>query len=359
MFGMPLSREPLAVLLDRAYANYMSLFKPLDKTARYNLLRVFASVDAGIHHQLLGDLDFLADQIFPDTAMGEYLRLHWSDRVPPLYAIAANGTIQISGNPNVAVPAGLIYASASGSRYFTTSSYHIGPDGLAIAQVKAEAPGEGSNLAEDQNLTLISSIPAGIDSGAITVGSGIVGGVNGESDEAYLARVLSALQNNTRYGKPGDFADWAKDASPEVSKAWEFKNFGVFGALLIQVIGGDQITGVNQVDNLAAVIDYISEVAPPVLFSVCTPALISLNPSISLLPAEDTTVNRDTVVNRLKTYLQMVAKPGMSYTAGLLRDVIIDGITITNGTILLNGSSTGIISTTILQLAVLGEPSWG
>ena len=101
---MPFSRDPLAVLLDRAYNNYMSLFKPLDKTPRYNLLRVFASSDAGMYHQLSGDLGFLADQLFPDTATGEYLRLHWSDRVPPLYAISAVGSIHIPGTPTPRSP---------------------------------------------------------------------------------------------------------------------------------------------------------------------------------------------------------------------------------------------------------------
>jgi uncharacterized phage protein gp47/JayE len=353
---MPLTKEPLAVLLDRAYANYMSLFKPLDKTTRYNLLRVFASVDAGMYHQLLGDLGFLADQIFPDTATGEYLRLHWSDRVPPLYAIAAIGAIRITGTPNAAVPAGLVYASAVGQRYFTISSYRVDPDGTATTQVKAETPGDAANLGPDQQLSLISSIPAGLDSTATTVS--IAGGVNGESDEAYLTRVLQALRNDTRYGKPGDFADWARDASPEVSSAWEFGNFGVFGALLIQVIGGDQIAGVTQVDNIPAVIDYISDVAPPILFSVRTPELVPLNISLALLPAEDTVPNRATAETRLKTYLQAIAKPGLSYTAGMLRDSIIDGLTITDGTVKLNGKTTGKVSTTILQFAVLGELTW-
>jgi uncharacterized phage protein gp47/JayE len=240
---MPFNREPLAVLLDRAYNNYMSLFKPLDKTPRYNLLRVFAAADAGMYHQLLGDLGFLADQIFPDTATGEYLRLHWSDRVPPLYAVAAAGTVQISGVPNAAVPAGLVYTSASGQRYFTESSYRIGSDGTVTARVKAEASGAGTNLGPGEELSLVSSIPPGIDSKAETVENGISGGADGETDEAYLVRVLQALRNAVRYGKPGDFADWAVDASPEVSKAWEFKNFGVFGALLNRLSAGTSWTG--------------------------------------------------------------------------------------------------------------------
>jgi hypothetical protein len=355
---MPFSREPLAVILDRAYNNYISLFKPLDKTPRYNLLRVFASSDAGMYHQLLGDLGFLADQIFPDTAAGEYLRLHWSDRVPPLYAAAAAGTIHIPGVPNAAVPAGLVYASHSGRRYYTESAYRIGTDGTAAARVKAEASGAEQNLPPGEELSLVSSIPPGIDSAAAVGGEGITGGADAESDEAYLARVLQTLRNARRYGKPGDFADWAVDSSPEVSKAWEFKNFGVFGALLIQVIGGSQIDGISQVGGLGLVRDYISTVAPPVLFTVRTPGLIPLNPVIALLPAEDTLANRETVSGRLKTYLESAAAPGIRYTAGMLRDAIIDGVTISGAVVKLSGSTTGEVTATILQLPVLGDISW-
>jgi uncharacterized phage protein gp47/JayE len=355
---MPFSREPLAVLLDRAYTNYISLFKPLDNTPRYNLLRVFAASDAGMYHQLLGDLGFLAEQIFPDTATGEYLRLHWSDRVPPLYATAAAGTIHIPGVPNAAVPAGLVYASASGQRYYTGSAYRIGEDGTVAALVKAEAPGAEANLPPDEELSLVSSIPAGLDSKAVTGEAGISGGAGAETDEAYLVRVLQYLRNSNRYGKPGDFADWALDSSPEVSKAWEFKNFGVFGALLIQVTGGSQIDGVTQVGNLAAVAEYISTAAPPVLFTVRTPELVPLNPVISLLPTEDTLSNRELVSGRLKAYLQATSLPGKTYTAGMLREAIIDGVTISGGTVELNGSASGAVPATILQLPVPGEETW-
>jgi uncharacterized phage protein gp47/JayE len=355
---MPFKREPLAVLLDRAYHTYMSLFKPLDKTPRHNLLRVFAAADAGMYHQLLGDLGFLADQIFPDTATGEYLRLHWSDRVPPLYAVAAAGTVQIPGVPNAAVPAGMVYASASGRRYFTEAAYRIGEDGTAAARVKAEESGAGTNLPSGEVLSLVSSIPPGIDSTAVVAGDGITGGADGESDEAYLARVLQALRNATRYGKPGDFADWAVDASPEVSKAWEFKNFGVFGALLIQAAGGNQIDGITPVGNLALVTEYISTVAPPVLFTVRTPELIPLDPVIALLPAEDTLSNREIVIARLKTYLEATAAPGAGYTAGMHREAIIDGVIISAATVKLKGSTAGEAVATILQLPVLGDLAW-
>ncbi|MDR1353660.1 MAG: baseplate J/gp47 family protein [Treponema sp.] len=355
---MSFKRDSLTVLRDRTYANYMSLYRPLDKTPRHNLLKVLASVDAGINHQLLGDLDFLAKQIFPDTAEGEHLRSHWSSRVAPLYAVAATGTISVPGVPGAVLPAGLVYTAPSGQHYFTEMSFRVGSDGFAAAAVRAETFGAEANLAAGETLSLSSSIPPGVDSTAAVTGDGITGGADAESDEAYLVRVLQAIRNPVRYGKPGDFADWAADSSPEVSRAWEFRNFGVFGAVLILVTGGNQIDGIVPVGSLALITSYISEVAPPVLFTVRTPALIPLEPAIALLPAENTTSNRTAVTGRLKQYLQTAAAPGMACTAGMLREVIIDGVTISDAAVKLNGSESGQVTTTILELPVLGDITW-
>ena len=71
-------------------------------------------------------------------------------------------------------------------------------------------------------------------------------------------------------------AAWAVDSSADVSKAFEFKNFGVFGALLIQVISGDHFKGISQVGNLSVVTSCIDSVAPPVMYTVRTPELKSI-----------------------------------------------------------------------------------
>jgi uncharacterized phage protein gp47/JayE len=357
-YGMPFKRDSLGVMLDRIYANYVSLFKPLDKTPRQSLLKVFSAVDAGIYHQLLGDLDFLSFQLFPDTATGEYLREHWSSRVLPLHAIAANGNVVISGLPNKPVPAGIVFKSASRETYYTESVYKLGADGTVIARVKAQDTGLKTNLAEGEELKIVSAIPAGIDSKAVVTSGGILGGVDAETDEEYLIRVLMQLRNPSRYGKKDDFASWAMDASPEVSAAWEFRNFGVFGALLIQVINGNQINGVSPVSNIDEIKNYVNEVAPPVLFEVRTPEIVNVNPTVTLPPAEDSQGNRDMAVNRMKAYMQFLAEPGVSVTAGALRTAIIDGVAITDAAVKIGGSATGIMSTTILQYPYIGAVTW-
>jgi uncharacterized phage protein gp47/JayE len=311
-----------------------------------------------MYHQLLGDLDFLSKQIFPDTAEGAYLREHWSSKTTPLYAVAASGEVTITGTANRPVPSGVVFGAASGEHYYLDKSYRLGANGRVTAVVKAENPGAQGNLAPGEKLAIISAIPAGVASEAAVSGRGIIGGADAETDEEYLARVLAALRTPSRYGRKDDFALWARDASAEVSAAWEFKQFGVFGAVLIQVLKGNQIDGVHPVDNLVEVRDYINSNAPPVLFEVRTPSIIPINPSASLLHQEDSQENRELAVNRMKAYMQVAARPGAQITAGALRLAVIDGVTITDITVKLGGSTVGITATTILEYPYIGEVTW-
>lgn len=352
---MAFERESLQSLLDRTYSNYMSLLKPLDKTPRYNLMKVLAYTEGGDIHQLLGDLSFLSRQIFPDTASGEILRAHWSDKVPPLYASTAAGKVLQTGVPHSSVPRGLVYASAAGKRYYTKRSYTVGERGSVEVWVTAEESGAESNLSEGSEMTVVSSLSAGLDSTVTVCADGIAGGVDRETDEEYLARVLTSIRNTTRYGKPGDFAAWAVDSSSEVSKAFEVSTFDVFGSLLVQVIHGNQIDGVEQVHNLERVQSYIEQYAPKILFTVSTPELVEVTPSIQLSEGEDTVANRNLVLQRLKVYLNAKAEPGCTITQATLQTVITDGVTISRALVTLPN---GEVNTTILQYPVLGEVVW-
>lgn len=355
---MAFNKDSLHVIKEKTYSNYLSLFKPMDKAPRHSMVSVMANVDAGLAHLLHGDLAFLSRQLFPDTAEGEYLRAHWLHLVPPLYAMAAVGKVEVSGTAGTPVPAGVVFKSPSGQRYFSEKAYKIPDGGKALVDVKAESAGLESNLAAGSTLAIVSAIPSGMGPNAVAGAAGILGGVDAESDEEYLARVLAAIRNPVRYGKSGDYAAWAKDSSPEVSGAWEYKNFGVFGALLVQVINGSQQGGVYQVMNLAVIRNYINMISPPVVFEVRTPALVPVNPQIKLPPQEDTLENRGIAEARLKAYLQHVAKPGIALTAGALRESIIDGISISDPAVKLAGDPSGILQTTILQYPVLGAIAW-
>jgi hypothetical protein len=223
------------------------------------------------------------------------------------------------------------------------------------ATVAAQEVGAASILAAGAQLSIASAVPPGVNATALVGAGGIVGGVDAESDSAYLSRVIANIRNGVRYGKPGDFAAWAVDSSAGVSKAFEIRNFGPLGALLIQVIGGNQVDGVTQVGNLDVVAAYIISRSPPIVFTVKTPALVALNPEVHLLPAEDTVSNRELVLYRMQTYLDLTAKPGCSYTPGMLRDASVDGVTITDAEISIGSA---VRTSTYLELFVLGAPTW-
>lgn len=352
---MGFSRPTLTELIDLIYNDYISRYQPVAPSVRYDLIRVLTSVDAGVYHHLYGDLVFLARQIFPDTAEGAYLRAHWSDRVPPLNGNRAIGTVEFSGPDGATLPAGLLLEAPNGQTWFTDAQVVIA-DGVAHAYAKASEFGSAGNCDPGTVLTIQSAIPSGVSSTATVLDPGIAGGVDGESDAEYLARVLLYLQTGARYGKPGDFAAWAIDSSAEVNRAWESTNWSVFGALLIQCVQGNQVDGVSQVANLTLVSDYIADVAPPTIFAVRTPDIVTFDPTISLLPAEDTTQNRELVTDRIKEWMDIAVQPGSSITGGDLQEAIVDGSDITSAEVEL---AVDPLEPDLLELLMLGVITWG
>ena len=93
----------------------------------------------------------------------------------------------------------------------------------------------------------------------------------------------------------------------------------------------------------------------PVLYTVSTPELVQIEPTIELLDTEDTSENRATVLARLKTYLNVRAAPGSSFTQETLQSIIVDGSTISSARLMLQG---GKVETTALQYPVLGAVTW-
>lgn len=350
-----MNRETLESLKSRIEKNYLSSLNPLEGATKYNILKIIADADAGMYHQLLGDLDFLSRQIFPDTAEGSYLRSHWADRVPPLYSECASGYITVTGNAGVKIPSGCIFTSSQGNRYYTTESYRISEDGSIKAFVIASEAGTDSNTKEGTVLNLVSNLVSGMDTTAKVVE--IAGGTNGESDEEYLLRVLNYTKSRSRYGAVGDFAAWALDSSSEVKKAWEFKNFNVFGALLITVISKDENGKYSQVKNIDTVTKYIESVAPPIIFTVRTANVIEICPTISLKAEEDSTTNRTLVKQMLENYFESKARPDITIAQATLQAVITDGINITEAALMLPEEKKEI-KINSLEFPALGEIAW-
>jgi len=357
---MPFNKDSLSTLITRNSALYESLYTPTEKTPRHSLLKVFASVDAGIEHQLLGGLDFLAKQIFPGSARGSYLRAHWSFRVPPLYGSASSGNVTFSGIANSAIPSGVLLKTASGAMYYTASAAKINADGTASVPAASQDTGVNTNLDAGEKLSICSSLPSGVDTEAVVSTGGFTGGADPETDDEYLARVLWHLRNPAPYGKKGDFAGWAMDASPEVSAAWEFPDYDADHSLLIQVINGTQETGVSPAGQggINIISAYIKEIAPPVMFLVNTPAIIMLNPKVLLPAGADTNANRELARSKLTACVQRLAAPDTAIYARELTTALQDSVALAGTAVLLGDAENGCITATKLQYPYIGAISW-
>jgi uncharacterized phage protein gp47/JayE len=157
-----------------------------------------ASAARGIYQ----DQQWIARQIFPDTADHDFLLMHASLRnLSPKPATPAGGKLQVSGTPKSAVPVGLSFSYANGQTGITLMSGAIGDDGLLVVDAQAITPGTASNTTDSTPATLTQA-PAGISSGAILLS--MTGGTDTESDDDLLNRLLELIRRPPAGGNKYD-----------------------------------------------------------------------------------------------------------------------------------------------------------
>ena len=147
-----------------------------------------AAVEGVYQHQ-----QWIARQIFPDTADTDYLERHAG-----LYNITrkaetvATGSIAFSGTAGASVPLGTEAKTTGGTAFLTTVASVIGVGGTASIAAQAAAPGAAGNQGAATTLTLTAA-PSGVLSAAAIVT--MSGGTDIEGDASLLARLLFELRN--------------------------------------------------------------------------------------------------------------------------------------------------------------------
>ena len=123
---MPFERPSLSELQERIRADIRARLPGAQPELRRSLLGVLADIEAGGIHGLYGYLDFLATQLFPDTAESEYLQ-RWARiwRVPAVDPTAATGDVTFVGNDDVVIPQDTRLQAKSGSEYLTDEAVTI------------------------------------------------------------------------------------------------------------------------------------------------------------------------------------------------------------------------------------------
>lgn len=209
---------------------------------------------------LHGHLDYLARQIFVDTADTEHL-----DRFATVYGLArkpaefASGTIEFTGTAGSEIPAGTVLQRADGTEYETDAVATIA-SGVAQVAVTCLSSGDEGNADTGTVLSLGSPI-AGVSSSATALTPGLTGGAAVEDDNSLRERILARIQNPPRGGSASDYEAWALSIDG-IDRAFIFSGLLGAGTVQVYVLTADPDNPVPSAPKIAEVQAYIDTQRP-------------------------------------------------------------------------------------------------
>jgi uncharacterized phage protein gp47/JayE len=306
------NRPTLPELRERAIAEINAKIPGADANLKNSVLSVIVSILAGMTSELYGYLDFIAEQVFVDTAEAEYLDGLGADwGVHRKLAAFAAGGIAVEANLDTAIQIGTRYRRKDGKVYITTESAVLPADVGATVKVKAEKVGYDGNTEGGQKLSLLSPI-AGVLSDAVITSAGLTGGADRERDELYRERILYRIQEPPRGGSKTDYERWMLEV-PGVTRAWCYPLESGAGTVGLRFMMDDTYPdGIPQQADLDAVYDYIAaDERKPVtaVISVNAPVPQTVDIEITEL-APNTPEAREAIESELKYLFYRTAYPG-------------------------------------------------
>lgn len=280
-----------------------------------SVLRVLADAQAALSHLVLRYIDWLARQLLPDTAEGEWLDRHgdiWlvnaDGSTGRKSATLATGTVELTGTPGITVPAGS--QLERDVTYETTEEVIIGTGPTPVA-VRALDPGAAGNLESGDTLSFVAAI-AGVDGEATVIS--LTGGVDDETDEQLRARILQRIQNPAMGGAEADYVTWAL-AVPGVTRAWAAPEQGV-GTITVRFLMDDlraSDDGWPTPDDVLAVDTYIEKMRPVTVKDCYVLAPIKQFLDMTILNLErDDEATRAAIEQSIRDMLFDKAAPGQT-----------------------------------------------
>lgn len=317
---MPFERPALADLITQTQDDTVSRLA-CPALLPVSNLAIMARVLAGGVHGLYGYLDWIAQQVLPDTAEAECLARHAAIRgLTRVAASYAAGNLTLTGTSGTVVLAETAWQRADGTVYRSTEGVTVA-SGTATVPVRAAAAGDAGDTAAGITLTLISPI-AGLVPQALVATGGLSGGADEEADEALRVRLLDVIRQPPQGGSRNDYVQWAMAAHPDVSRAWCYPEEGGPGTVTVRVMS-DGITadGIPTPVVVAAVDAYFQE-RRPVTAAVTVLAPVAAPLAFALSIAPDTAAIRAAVVAALADLILSEAQPNQTLPISHIRAAI-------------------------------------
>ena len=215
----------LATILARVKGDLNSKMGNTNALIPRSLAWVTAHLIAGAVWGLYLYQEYIAKQVFPDTAEEEYL-----DRWARIWGLTRNaaekadGSIPVSGVAGSTIPDGAEMTKSDGTAYIVTGGPYLCVAAPAKVTVDIEAVEVGVDGNADSGTVLtFTSPPSGVKA-SNTLTAALTGGAEKESNEDLLKRLLEHIQNPPQGGAAADYEAWAREggaaAGVTVDQAW-------------------------------------------------------------------------------------------------------------------------------------------
>lgn len=289
--------------------------------------QVLARAHAGVAYGLYGYLNWMADQVLPDTADEETLERVAALRLaqPRKTAQPAEGPASFMAAAGAVLDVDTVLQASDGRTYKVTTGVTT-VVGLNSTTLQAVDAGTLGNAEAGLQLTLVQPV-AGVASTFTVLAPGLAGGIARESVESLRARVVRSYRVIAQGGAADDYETWALEV-PGVTRAWCRRNYLGPGTVGLFVMRDGDLVPVPNPTQLAEVKAYIE--APyrrPVTAElyVLAPVVVPVAYSIHAVP--DTSVVRSAIELQLRDLHQREASLG----ATLLRTHIAEAISGSSG----------------------------
>ena len=312
---MPFDRPTLEELITRARADFRARLGISGQLVRRAVADVLANVWAGAVHMTHGQLEFLSEQLFGDTAIGSFLvrlaSLYGLEQTPAAFAV---GDVTATGTDPTPISVGEILVRDDGAFYEVTVGGVIS-GGTATLTVQAVEAGQAGNLDTGETLTFESPI-AGVDATVTVDAPGLSGGTDEETIEELRARYLQRRRNPPQAGAEQDYIAWATSVAG-VTRAWVNRFESGLGTLTVRFVRDNDVTifpDAGEVTAVQTVIDGLRPVTADV--TVAAPVENAVAFTIALNP--DTAALRTAVEASLDDLFFRDGEPGDGATAGTI-----------------------------------------
>lgn len=356
-------RPSIKTLIERIQSDIESRLPGSSARLRFSVLNILSKVLAGVAHGLYGFLNWIADQILPDTMTeSRLLRYGKIFGVQYLSKAKATGVLTVTGTDGTVINADDEWQRSDGLTYIVAETATIS-NGTANVNVQAGDYGSIYNADAGATISLITPIE-GINPNAAVNSSGITGGRDDMDIELYRSRVIERLSTFYTGANAAVYKKWTQEIDG-VTRVWIYEATPSPGNVTVFFVCDDQDGSiVPDSSKIAEVKDYLEEHTDPITGQTVgrgvNVTLVVSGPveqavAMTIGPLPDMASTRSAIKSELEDLFERESSPGGAVPISKIRAAISNAAGVNNYTLTSPSSDVAVSEG---HIAVLGDITW-